>query len=453
MRLLNVKSLEFTEFHNEKELPSYVAASHRWLYEGEATFQDVRDCRKTNSRGYQKVKAFAEFIRSKIPWVVWLWIDTCCINKDSAAELSEAINSMFRWYHSADLCLAYLADVETVQDKGGFEKSEWFGRGWTLQELLAPRTVVFLTGSWQLIGYKGNPVSGDHWLSVAPDLSMTIARTTAIPEQVLHDYETSHSLSVDDKLKWMAGRKTARPEDMSYALYGILGVTLGANYGEGYEGARQRLLSAIHQRDNLALQQAENFRKITDWLWSPDPWTNHESARQRHEPETGAWLLEHVQYLGWKSGSVRLLWIYGKAGSGKTILCSTAIEDMRKHCQSATNIGHAIFYFSFSDKHKQSYQDLVTSLVVQLGRKDPGLSMLRQAYEKAERRLPGLDELQDILLTSIASYDELCVHLDALDECPESDGVRRNVLDGIEKLLAQAPNVRMLITSRNTAML
>jgi hypothetical protein len=450
MRLLNVDSLNFEDFR-DADTPRYVAASHRWLTNGEVTFQDVRDRRNTNSESYQKVEAFAGYVREKLSPVKWLWIDTCCINKDSAAELSEAINSMFAWYHGAELCLAYLADVKTGDGMSTFENSEWFKRGWTLQELLAPRTVVFVTKQWHIIGYKGCSSHSDCQPLTGFNLEKIIARSTGIPEPVLHNYKASIDWCVHDKMKWMEGRETTRPEDMSYALFGILGVTLPVIYGEKYDGARQRLLHVIHQRDNIAAQQAEQYRKIADWLAPPDPWTNHESARQRHEPQTGTWLLRHNQYLAWKSGSVRLLWVYGKAGCGKTILCFTAIEDMRTHCQNATNTGHAIFYFSFSDSHKQTYQNLIVSLVVQLGKNEPGLSMLRQAYEKAERRQPGLDELQKILLASVTSYDQIFLHLDALDECSEGDGMREGLLHGIEELLNRAPNVRVLVTSRDVS--
>ncbi|KAM0719563.1 hypothetical protein Q7P37_003693 [Cladosporium fusiforme] len=448
MRLLNVDSLKLLEFR-EDEKPSYVAASHRWLAETEATFQDVQDRRDTNGEGYRKIEAFAKYIRNNMSHVKWLWIDTCCINKDSTAELSEAINSMFEWYRDAELCLAYLADVDTAEDWCSFEKSEWFKRGWTLQELLAPRIVVFVTKGWQIIGHKGGCAPEDLQRLIGCDLSEKIARMTGIPDSVLHDFEASVNMSVDDKLKWMEGRTTTRQEDMSYALYGIVGVTLGANYGERYEGARQRLLAAVQQRDNIAMQQAEHYRKLTEWLVAPDPGTNHESARQRHEPQTGIWLLQDDRYQAWKSGSTRCLWAYGKAGCGKTILCSTAIEDIRLHCQNSRNIGQAIFYFSFSDSHKQSYKDLLISLVVQLCWKEPGLSMLRQAYENPERRQPSLDELQRTLYSSATSYNELYLHLDALDECPEGDETRQTVLSGVEEFLTRASNVRMLVTSRD----
>ena len=386
-----------------------------------------------------------------MPSVKWLWIDTCCINKDSAAELSEAINLMFKWYRNAELCLAYLADVEIVEDKSGFKQSEWFQRGWTLQELLAPRTVVFVTKSWQVIGNKGASFHGFSGTSTGPGFERDVATITGIPESVLHDYATTRGLSVDERLRWMEGRKTSRKEDMSYALYGIFGVTPGANYGEEHEGARQRLLAAIHQQDYLAAQQAAQFRKIADWLSPPDPWTNHDSARRRHEPQTGVWLLQAEKYRTWKNGSISHLWVHGKAGCGKTVLCSTAIEDVRTHCENAANAGHAVFYFSFSDNQKQSQENFLRSLVVQLGGREPGLSMLRQAYEKSERSSPGVGDLKKILLSSIASYDEVYLLIDALDECPEDGDVRQNMLEYLAELSWGAPNIRILATSREVS--
>ncbi|KAK3615213.1 hypothetical protein LTR22_027516 [Elasticomyces elasticus] len=411
------------------------------LSDGEANLQDVRDRRHTDGGGYQKVEAFAAYVREHLVPIKWLWVDTCCINKESAAELSEAINSMFRWYHNAELCLVYLADVETAKDESRFEKSEWFERGWTLQELLAPRMVLFVTKEWHVIGHKGRPACGEWQPLIGRGLEKKIAWVTGIPERVLHDYGASTEWTVHDKMKWMEGRKTTRPEDMSYALFGILGVTLPVIYGEEYEGARRRLLDVIHQH-------AKHYREIADWLASPDPWTNHESARQLHQPHTGTWLLESAQYRDWKTASIRHLWMHGKAGCGKTILCSTAIADVKAYCERQPGAAYAVFYFSFSDNKKQRLVDLVCSLVRQLGWKGLALSMLQQAYNKPNQTALGLDELRNILLACFQSYDEVFLLVDALDESPDDSDVRHEMLEFLTWLSQRAHQVKIFATSR-----
>lgn len=78
----------------------------------------------------------AEFIRQSKCSVEWLWIDTCCIDKNSSAELQESISSMFRWYRRARCCLAFLSDVGLKHMDGGsdimqeFRESVWFTRAW-----------------------------------------------------------------------------------------------------------------------------------------------------------------------------------------------------------------------------------------------------------------------------------------------------------------------------------
>lgn len=249
MRLLNVKSLKFAEFRNHNR-PKYVIASHRWIEGCEVTLRDVRDRMNKDRSGYRKIMDFANYIKEHVPEVEWLWIDTCCIDKTNAAELSESLNLMFDWNRDAVLCIAYLADVEVAEDRSAFARSEWFKRGWTLQELLASRLLVFVTESWQVIGNKGASTYMDCRTPTGPGLEEDIAAITRIPERVLHDFGTSYELSVDERMKWMEGRHTTRGEDMSYALYGIFGVHLGANYGEGYTRARQRLLAGIRENSS-----------------------------------------------------------------------------------------------------------------------------------------------------------------------------------------------------------
>jgi hypothetical protein len=448
MRLLNVNTLKLVEFSEDKR-PAYAIASHRWD-EHEATFADVRDAQNTASVGYQKVKDFAEYVEKHVSGVDWLWIDTCCINKDSAAELSKAINLMFEWYRQADVCLAYLRDVEEAGDEVRFQQSEWFERGWTLQELLAPRTVVFLTRTWEVIGNKGASTNEYNRTNVGDSLEEVIAKTTHVPREVLQEYERSSQLSTQEKIRWMEGRKTTEEEDLSYALFGILNVSLAVIYGERGR-ARDRLLAVIREREELEIRQAELYRKISSWISPVDPCENHRAARKQHEPATGAWLLQSESYRAWKAGSNdhRHLWLYGPAGSGKTILCSTAIEDVQMQCRSRTNIGQAIFYFSFSDQTKQTYESFVRSIVVQLGCREPGFSLLRQAYEKPEHKTPGADELHRILTTIVASYDQVFLHLDGLDECLGEQDARLDILASLEILLQDLPRIRMIATSRD----
>jgi len=201
----------------------------------------------------------------------------------------------------------------------------------------------------------------------------------------------------------------------------------------------------------LAEQRAEKFRKITAWLSAPDPWTNHKSTRYRHEPQTGTWLLQSRKYENWKVGDVRPLWLYGKAGWGKTVLYSTVVEDILEYCETAVNSTCAVFYYTFFENQEQSYDSLIRSLVVQLGWKDPSYAKLVEAYNRPNQILPSLGELEKILMSLVESFDEVFLVLDALDECPEDGDVRQNVLECLERLSKGASNVRLLATSRDAS--
>jgi hypothetical protein len=453
MRLLQVKDLTLAEFNKDSERPRYAIASHRWTAR-EATFADVRDKTNTDTIGYQKVEAFAEFVRTHPLEIEWLWIDTCCINKDSAAELSEAINLMFEWYRNAEICLAYLSDVEglaalTDSRQIDWQRSAWFGRGWTLQELLAPRIVVFLTKKWEVFGNKGGSAHPYTKLDIGNNLESEIAEITRVPIAVLQNFESSASLTVDEKLAWMEHRTTTKEEDKSYALYGIFDVCLGANYGEKAGKARDRLLVAIHQNEVISAKKAERIREICDWISPARPWENHEAIRHRHEPGTGVWLLMTDAYRAWKAGFIQHLWLYGPAGSGKTVLCSTAIVDIRTHCDSEPNFGQAIFYFSFSDSSRRTYQNLLRSIVAQLGWKEPGLSILNSAYDKRRHAALGMDKLHGILTSIAASYDTIILHLDGLDECSPVQDASIDVMSSLQRLLQRVPRIQIIATSRD----
>jgi hypothetical protein len=142
--------------------------------------------------------------------------NSCCIDKTSTAELSEAINSMFRWYREARVCYAYLADV---QEATQLADSRWFTRGWTLQELVAPSTVWFYTVDWQYLGSK-------------VDLQLELQRVTGIDTGVLTD-GVLEKVSIAGRMSWAAKRQTTRIEDRAYSLMGIFDVNMPLLYGEG----------------------------------------------------------------------------------------------------------------------------------------------------------------------------------------------------------------------------
>ncbi|WPH03584.1 Hypothetical protein R9X50_00646600 [Acrodontium crateriforme] len=204
----------------------------------------------------------------------------------------------------------------------------------------------------------------------------------------------------------------------------------------------------VQNQHILAAQQSEKVRKITRWLSPPDPWTNHNDARRIHVPDTGTWLLALKQYKRWKAGSIRHIWLVGNVGCGKTVLCSTAIDDIQAYCETAAEVATAVFYFTTSDNRKQTYDNLLCSMVAQFAWKEPGLSMLQKVHDEQGGSMPSPDEYEKILVASLQSCKAVFLFLDALDECPK-DGALQDILDLVElRLLAEMPNLKIFATSR-----
>ena len=229
MRLLTTSTIELEWFLTEN-LPDYSILSHTWG-DDEVSFQDmVNPCEGLDeTAGYKKIQACCAQAASE--GLEYVWVDTCCIDKTSSAELSEAINSMYLWYQRAEVCYAYLADVPGCEDdcdfeRSGFSQSRWFTRGWTLQELLAPSSLVFLDETWVEIGTKAS-------------LQELVSEITGIDSQILLDYDGSY-ITVAQKMYWASKRETTRVEDRAYSLMGLFGVNMPLLYGEG-ENAFRRL--------------------------------------------------------------------------------------------------------------------------------------------------------------------------------------------------------------------
>ena len=167
MRLLDTETIKLSEFF-DADIPKYAILSHTWG-KNEVTFQDLDRVRSKGPQAYHKIARCCALASSR--GYQWVWIDTCCIDKSSSAELSEAINSMYRWYEYSQECYAYLEDV-SIDDMDQFGSSRWFTRGWTLQELLAPMNLCFYDKDWTNLGSK-------------QDLRKAIALATNIPESIL----------------------------------------------------------------------------------------------------------------------------------------------------------------------------------------------------------------------------------------------------------------------------
>ena len=239
MRLLNAISFEFKEFWGD-DTPKYIILSHRWG-DDEPTYTSFADHQQRQSDGYRKIINFRNTVRQLAADIQWLWVDTCCIDKTNMVELSEAINSMYSWYSNAECCYAYLQDIpdHTTEITG----SIWFSRGWTLQELLAPSTVLFFNQNWESIGYKS--IKEDPAYGSVRYLNNAIARATGIPEHCLQHFDPKRELNIKRNLTWMASRRTTRPEDLYYSMWGVFAVYMSPIYGEGAEHARDRLIREI----------------------------------------------------------------------------------------------------------------------------------------------------------------------------------------------------------------
>lgn len=248
MRLIDVKSLLVDSWHprltsfEEPEEVRYAILSHRWQ-EDEVTFQDVShpsgiSLKNHMKSGYQKIIHAAR--TAKRYTYDWLWVDTCCIDKTNNAELSESLNSMFRWYQRSHLCIAYLYDYPSPECDT-FTKSEWFDRAWTFQELVAPSKLIFFDRNWNASfeGYK----SGRR-----QEMAEAISTRTCIDVKVLHDSSSIGKSSLAQRLSWAAGRRARKVEDIAYCLIGICDVNMPLLYGER-QRAFLRLQEEIMQRN------------------------------------------------------------------------------------------------------------------------------------------------------------------------------------------------------------
>lgn len=260
MILIDTATLKLRDFPNSDQ--RYAVLSHTWgPANDEVTYaemlSDERSAATIAKPGYQKIVKTCEIARREYS-LPYAWVDTCCINKTSSAELSEAINSMYRWYQDAWICFAYLSDFTDIWLE--FHHSRWFTRGWTLQELIAPKDLVFFDCNW---GFRGTKKT----------MATHVSMITGIPEQIL-----DHSLALDEipvaqRFSWASTRETTREEDRAYSLLGIFDINMAMLYGEGPKAFLRLQESILGQGADSSLflwSDLQTNQEFTDLL-APNP--------------------------------------------------------------------------------------------------------------------------------------------------------------------------------------
>ncbi|KAL5385399.1 hypothetical protein DPSP01_004856 [Paraphaeosphaeria sporulosa] len=216
MRLIDVRDGSFKEFIGS-QIPEYAILSHTWEDE-EVSYKDVIDNVHKRKKSFAKIEATCAIAASQ--GIGWAWVDTCCIDKSSSAELTEAINSMYRWYQRSKICYAYLADLPRSEPlEEALPKCRWFTRGWTLQELIAPDSVIFYDEEWNIRGNKHT-------------LMDQLSAITGIGGRILGNTMPLSAVAVAERMSWAARRRTTRIEDTAYCLLGIFDVNMPLLYGE-----------------------------------------------------------------------------------------------------------------------------------------------------------------------------------------------------------------------------
>jgi hypothetical protein len=263
MRLLQVDTLNLETFY-EPKVPPYVTLSHTWGKD-EVSLQDL-EAGRNDGRNWTKIYRSSALAR-KLEYK-YIWIDTCCIDKTSSAELSEAINSMYQWYRRCGVCITYLEDVSPNLDEDEdeyhstytasqllsyktFPKARWFKRGWTLQELIAPPNLHFYDSQWNKIGDK-------------QDLLGDIQCITGIDADVLCDQRWLLRKSIARRMSWASKRETTRIEDIAYCLMGIFEINMPLLYGEG-----QRAFTCL-QEEIMKRTYDHNLFAWNNWIHTPE---------------------------------------------------------------------------------------------------------------------------------------------------------------------------------------
>ncbi|PQE23552.1 Pfs NB-ARC and Ankyrin domain protein [Rutstroemia sp. NJR-2017a BVV2] len=477
MRLLKYNSagqLSLSENFVGDHIPEYAILSHTWGADTEeVTFQDLTYDTERNKPGYKKIYFCGEQARRDN--LQYFWVDTCCIDKSNSTELAEAINSMFRWYHNAAKCYVYLSDVSTNDCnqvdpssqswQSSFRKSRWFTRGWTLQELIAPRSLEFFCSNSRFLGDKKS-------------LERQLHEITGIAVSALQGTDLS-AFSVNERMLWAKSRETKREEDKVYSLLGIFDIYMPLIYGEGANHALKRLEEELQKRSkkhrldeastvfsnppkrsktlhSQSLVPSRNDSNSFDpespfsseyTIPSADTATKQSIIDQLYFPKiderltsltaaqgkTCRWFLAKSEYISWhnvaqQSDHGGFLWIKGNPGTGKSTLMKLLFEEAKLNAKSnPSKITLSFFFLARGTVEEKSTTGLYRSLLHQLFEKAVELRgslewMTADGVRVIERNGWNEEALKQTLRHTILKLGNrsLMIFVDALDECNQN---------------------------------
>ena len=449
MRLIDCHDLanpRFEDYFGRKP-PPYAILSHTWGADGdEVSFKEFRKGTGRDKAGYGKIQFCAE--QAGRDGLQYIWVDTCCIDKSSSAELAKAINSMFSWYRDSTKCYVYMPDVSIRQPlvtgriigidwEKTFRKSRWFTRGWTLQELVAPSSVHFFSAE-------------EKWIGDKMTLEQQISDITGIGIGALRGDPLS-GFSVDERLSWASLRHTKEPEDKAYCLLGLFDVHMPLIYGEGGEKALARLREEMRKSSKGPLQQQE----CVQHLYSTDP---RDDKKRIEETKGGLlgdsyrWILENTEYLQWQNDQQSsLLWIKGDPGKGKTMLLCGIIDELKKSIAETNLLSY--FFCQANDTRINNAPAVLRGLIYLLVVQQPLLvSHIKKKYDHAGKSVFedanawfALSEILGDILQD-PSLNTTYLIIDALDECVVD---LPKLLGFITQLSAVSSRVKWVISSRN----
>ncbi|KAL8710650.1 MAG: hypothetical protein Q9220_004874 [cf. Caloplaca sp. 1 TL-2023] len=475
-------SLGLVEF-DDNNIPRYAVLSHTWgADKEEVSFKDMIEGIGKDKAGYSKIQFCKR--QAAADGIQHLWVDTCCIDKSSTMEVSEAINSMFRWYRNAAECYVYLSDVSKGEQPAAIQSSpaawqrflqgsRWFSRGWTLQELVAPDSVRFFSREGHQVGCKRS-------------LEQPIHEITSIAAEALRGAPLT-DFQVGERMSWAEHRNTRRPEDKAYSLLGIFNIHMPLLYGEGREKAFIRLQEEI-ERDSkrkrkwnayLEIAQDETHdsvlhRQFLDSLFFPEINSRLEQIPEAFK-QTCRWIFDtparkqqrrrqlRYNFHEWLSSGKGIYWISGKPGSGKSTLMKFIVNE--EQTEQALDAGRgdqnvliiSFFFWGAGTSLQKSATGLLRSLLYQITRKYPELiNTVKNASSMFSNRLETsialrstwtdqrLISLLDTFINHMPTTISLCAFVDGLDEFVGDEDL---LLDMV-RLFSQAPQCKLCVSSR-----